>query len=535
MKDIVTVAIDELGYTETIGEGGRSDYTKYGAWYGMNGAPWCHMFASWCAEQAGVKTNVVPKTASCAEGKRIFESWHRFRTKESGYRPKRNDFVYFLSGGWSHVGIVEKFEDGMLHTIEGNTYVHGRSYDGVSRKIYSYNSIYITGYGLVADYVYFKNDPFDSGTAKKEPGNSSGQTLTEVYDDTEYRALKSILERYQKTPEPDTINLEVDRMKYQTAASVDIFVKIGKEHYMVPVLDGARVTWERKGVAGMLSFQTMFDKKHIIKEGAPVLMLVNGKKFFYGFVFTQKMSKDRKVKLTVYDQLRYLKNEDTYIYEDKSSDALIRMIAKDYGLKVGTLEATGYNLSRIDDDCELFDIIQNSLDDTLMAKGKTYTLYDDAGRLMLRKPWQVLDSLIDEETGKDFTYTESIDKNVYNQIKLAYENGDTGTLDVYMAKSTKNQNRWGVLQYFEKIDDPKIAKLKANVLLKIYNGISRTIRIQGVIGNRKVRAGCLVPVTLDVGFVKINNLMLVNKVTHTFNEGSYTMDLDVSGGGFDVG
>ena len=58
-KDIVDVAIGELGYRET-----GSNSTKYGKWYGMNGAAWCHMFVSWCADQAGISTSVVPKTAS---------------------------------------------------------------------------------------------------------------------------------------------------------------------------------------------------------------------------------------------------------------------------------------------------------------------------------------------------------------------------------------------------------------------------------------------------------------------------------------
>lgn len=48
-KDIVDVAIGELGYKEQ-----GNNRTKYGAWYGMNGAAWCHMFVSWCAYKAGV-------------------------------------------------------------------------------------------------------------------------------------------------------------------------------------------------------------------------------------------------------------------------------------------------------------------------------------------------------------------------------------------------------------------------------------------------------------------------------------------------
>ena len=42
MKDIVDVAIGEIGYREQ-----GSNKTKYGVYTGTNGAAWCHSFVSW--------------------------------------------------------------------------------------------------------------------------------------------------------------------------------------------------------------------------------------------------------------------------------------------------------------------------------------------------------------------------------------------------------------------------------------------------------------------------------------------------------
>ena len=58
-RDIIDIAAAEIGYRET-----GNNQTKYGAWFGMNGAAWCHMFASWCAEQAGAAGPVPKKTAT---------------------------------------------------------------------------------------------------------------------------------------------------------------------------------------------------------------------------------------------------------------------------------------------------------------------------------------------------------------------------------------------------------------------------------------------------------------------------------------
>ena len=203
-------------------------------------------------------------------------------------------------------------------------------------------------------------------------------------------------------------------------------------------------------------------------------------------------------------------------------------------MNCGKLENTGYAMSAIEDDTSLFDMVQNALDNTLLTKDQMYVLYDKAGSLRLTNVsrMKVNNCLIDSETGEDYTYKTTIDDNVYNQVKLIYENKETGSYDIYIAKSTKSINKWGVLQYLEKIDDPDIGKLKSEACLKLYNQKIRRLTITGVVGNKKVRGGSLVPVILRLGDIKIANYMLVEKVTHTFDNRQHTMDLVLSGGGF---
>ena len=222
------------------------------------------------------------------------------------------------------------------------------------------------------------------------------------------------------------------------------------------------------------------------------------------------------------------------IYKKKRADQVIKIIAERLNLQCGKLANTAYKMSAIEEDSTLFDMIQNALDNTLMTKNKVYVLYDKIGKLRLQdvSSMKVKNCLIDDETGQDYTYTSTIDSNVYNQIKLIYENTKKGTYDLYVAKSTKSINKWGVLQYLEKIDDPDVGKLKSKALLKLFNQKQRYLQITGVIGNRNVRAGSLVPVVLNLDDVKIANYMLVDKVTHTFSNYRHTMDLNVSGGDF---
>ena len=49
-EQILQVARGELGYTESPAGSNR---TKYGAWFGLNGQPWCMMFVQWVFSSEG--------------------------------------------------------------------------------------------------------------------------------------------------------------------------------------------------------------------------------------------------------------------------------------------------------------------------------------------------------------------------------------------------------------------------------------------------------------------------------------------------
>jgi hypothetical protein len=510
-KDIVDVAIGEIGYSEQ-----GNNRTKYGAWYGMNGAAWCHMFVSWCANQAGVKTSIVPKTASCSNGMTWFKNKGLFKYKGK-YTPKRGDIIYFCSAGSSHVGIVEKVSGNTVHTVEGNTS------NKVARRSYSLTAARITGYGVP------KYTNLNSSTSSS---NSSSTTKKTGKEELAY--LKKILKNKSSTTSSTKIDATVSETGKLPNCNVQVIIKNSKKRFELPVKDGMKLVWERKGTPGKLTFEAMYDKKYKVTEGNAVLLIVDGTKMFYGFVFSRQRSKDGFYQYTVYDQLRYLKNKETLIYKKKRADQVIKIIAERFNLQCGKLANTAYKMSAVEDDSTLFDMIQNALDKTLMTKNKVYVLYDQVGKLRLQNisSMKVNSCLIDDETGEDYTYKTTIDSDVYNQIKLIYENSEKGTYDLYIAKSTKSINKWGVLQYLEKIDDPDVGKLKSKAYLKLYNRKARSLTISNVIGCKKVRAGSLVPVILNLDDVKVANYMMVEKVTHIFKNHQHTMDLVVSGGDF---
>ena len=314
----------------------------------------------------------------------------------------------------------------------------------------------------------------------------------------------------------------------------------GTKVYQPSVQEGIEWSTERKNTPGKLVFKVLKDDILDFSEGSPVRMKVDGDNVFFGFVFKQQRAKDQIITVTTYDQLRYLKNKDTRVYENQTATQFIKAISDDYKLNVGTLEDTGYVIeSRVEENTSLFEMIANSLDLTLTNGGEMYVLYDDFGKLTLKSlsSMYVGDNTsgylcIDEDTGQNFDYTSSIDDNTYNKIKLTYDNEDTGFREVYIAQDFANINKWGVLQYFDTLQKGENAQAKVDALLKLYNKKTRNLRITNAIGDNRVRAGSMVVVNLDLGDIKLKNFMLVEKCKHTYKEGEHWMDLTLRGGEF---
>ena len=132
---LVAIAQSQIG-----NEGGET----YWRWYGFDShVDWCAIFVSWCADQAGMlETDSLPKYAVCDEGIRWFIKKGKWYNRK--IEPKPGMIIFFDwddDGTSEHTGIVEKYEDGLIYTIEGN------SHDVCRRKWYAAEEKCIMGYG----------------------------------------------------------------------------------------------------------------------------------------------------------------------------------------------------------------------------------------------------------------------------------------------------------------------------------------------------------------------------------------------------
>ena len=320
--------------------------------------------------------------------------------------------------------------------------------------------------------------------------------------------------------------------------TVDIMISNGKEAYIPPLKEGIQLDLERKGSPGKLKFSYFNDGNIKAEEGNQVKLTVDGMDVFFGFLFSKKISSQDSsfVECTAYDQLRYLKNKDTYAYNNLTVGEVIKLIAEDFRLNIGELEDTGYKIPRREEQNKtLFDIIQNAIDETLQNTGKLYVFYDNVGKLTLKNIDSMkLDLLIDMSTAVGYEYNSSIDSNTYNQVKVVYKNTKDKTNDIFLVKSGESINKWGVLQLNESVETKESGTRKAEALLKYYNKVYKTLTVKDAFGDVRVKAGSSMVVMLQFEDVKISNYMVAEKVTHTFKNDEHLMTLKLRGGLFNV-
>ena len=143
--EIVTVALSQVGNV-----GGQ----PYWSWYGFDGrVEWCACFVSWCANECGyIDSGVIPKFAGCANGVQWFKD--RGQWQDGSFKPSAGQIIFFdwdnkgssgpQDGQSDHVGTVEKCENGIVYTIEGN------SGDSCRQNQYPVGYYEILGYGIPA-------------------------------------------------------------------------------------------------------------------------------------------------------------------------------------------------------------------------------------------------------------------------------------------------------------------------------------------------------------------------------------------------
>ncbi|MGO4376321.1 hypothetical protein AB4Z21_37340, partial [Paenibacillus sp. MCAF20] len=120
----------------------------------------------------------------------------------------------------------------------------------------------------------------------------------------------------------------------------------GKVWDITSIVPSLTYKTKRIGSASSLSLTlikgSLFQSEQFtVNSGDVIRVIKDGTGVFYGYVFEIDSGKDESISITAYDQIRYLLANDSYVFSNITASEILKKIAKDFKLQLGTVSDTG--------------------------------------------------------------------------------------------------------------------------------------------------------------------------------------------------
>lgn len=309
----------------------------------------------------------------------------------------------------------------------------------------------------------------------------------------------------------------------------------GKAYDISEITESVEWFTQMEEQPGKLTFSIRYTGGEVIASpGAIVRFKVSGQNVFFGYVFKYEKNEAGRIQFTAYDQLRYLKNEDMYVFSGMTADGIFGKICSDFGVQCRVVHPSRYVVPDkvFSNKTKLSAMIQYGIDQTLNDTGEWYLIRDNFGVLEFLSVNKLKTNLAigDASLLTSYTFSASID-DAANQIKLGQDNKDTKKRDTYIVKDSGSINQWGLLQHFEKVNEKmNEAQIvtRAEMLLKSKNKVKKSLKLE-CLGDFRVFPG--VGIVLLISDLQRDTVYkgyaLIEKVTHSFANCKHTMSIDV--------
>jgi hypothetical protein len=298
--------------------------------------------------------------------------------------------------------------------------------------------------------------------------------------------------------------------------------------YNLDAIDTVSLERDRYGTPAKLTFSVINDVNLAVEEGVLIEFIFNDDRVFRGYVFKTK-SDAEKIEVTAYDQLRYLKNKDSFDYKNLKLNELVQLIARKYGLRTGELADTGYVIPpRKERDSTLIDIISTAISLTLTNNSRLYILRDRYGEIVLEDIEALRSGIVLNNAIPSFTIESSIDDKTYNVIEVK---SNDETIAPTVEKDDDSIKKWGVLKYVDgSLKEGENPNVKAKALLALYNHRTRSFSASDIPGDVSIVGGSSLAVIVNIGSEEIMQYMVVDSVKHSFTGDLHVMSLKLLGG-----
>ncbi len=292
-------------------------------------------------------------------------------------------------------------------------------------------------------------------------------------------------------------------------------------------------TTQLEGTAGTLTFSLTKSALNFPAGSDVIFRIPNKADIFKGKVFTTSFNRDRELEVTAYDQLRYLKNNETYIFKNMAAHQIFEKICKDLGLSYEIRARVDHIcVPAIRDNRPLNEMIQLALDETYIFEQEYLFVRDDFGKVVLDNinNYQRNYILDKEVIAEDFSYNRSIDSGTYNQVKLLRLDKNNNVELMYFQEDPATVKKWGPLRLFQKADENATSaelKQRAGYLLGVRNSPVEKLSFTCE-GKLDLFAGCGLYINLnEIITGKTAKYCIILAAQHTFTNNEHKMTLEV--------
>lgn len=265
-----------------------------------------------------------------------------------------------------------------------------------------------------------------------------------------------------------------------------------------------------------------------VEEGWQCLFRYDEQEFFRGMFMNQSVSQSKTCSLKAYDNGIYLSNNrDTFVYENKTADAVFRDVCTRFGLPIGDVAACRYVIPDLTKKKTTgWDAIEDALSLEFDNTGTRFFVVSDKGSLCLRKRKENIVQWV-LEVGSNiskYKYTKSIE-NIRTRLRLLSKEGTV------LAENSDPalEKKIGIMQEIdtpdENLNSAQINEL-AKSMLQEKKTPQRTLSLNDLLGIPAVIAGVGVFVILP--HININRSLYVDSDSHMFKDNLHTMTLGLS-------
>ena len=297
------------------------------------------------------------------------------------------------------------------------------------------------------------------------------------------------------------------------------------------------------GQPGHLSFLINKDPNKVIKfewkDGVPnvgdEVFFANGDTLIFNcFVFIVGTDSEGVMRVTAYDQMRYLNNEDTFVAPaGTASDLFNTICARAYiaSDQYRVVTASRFQMpSKVQLMKSYYDIMEDAINDTLIGEGRAYYLIDRAGVLEFNLIGNDVSNVVIGEgsllTG--YRYEKDIDAGTYNKVVVVQGSEEAGYTKAAVVQDEASILKWGVLQAMlsapEEYSDVQIQEY-ANTYLTVTNKPTTDLTLSAI-GDDSIIAGTLFRFKLPSVGVE-GRWMYAESCVHTYDADVHLMELTV--------